>query len=913
MKPLPIGLARDEAATRVGAPAAWLLPTGDPSAWAARLAAFGPTAVDARLFAVPERGRSRAAAALLVVPSSSAAAPRRWDGALPLRRAGERLFVPVDAVLDPPMTAAEIDAVFAAPVCLLHPAYGYAAFSAEDAFDLAAVVAPPPIGTRAFDDADPGPPPPPDFLRIAAQEREPDPQLTSLRDDIGTKSPTDLAPPKPVAPAPKRPSLWGRMKAFLAGVFGGAPRRPGRAAAARPPSDLERRRESAIDRLLDLLERDPDAGLRFALPLGGDPGRGAAPPGATLPARATDYVAPTSASGPVDGWELDFGRQWMLKARYLAAARREEELGRHRRAAYVYATLLRDFREAARVLERGGHHREAADLYRERLSDPLEAARCYLRGELWIEAAAAFEAAEEFGRAADVHDRLGAPAAALALRRRWVDRLVAKGALLEAADVLERKLGALDEALGLLDRSPPDLARRAEAFALLGRAGRHAEALRRIGAAQRPSDPDADVVSTLRLLGGVAIGYVDAGVRAAASDAARVVAGRRLADDPLADPTIVRLLPEPPDADAVFRRDVARFVESRRTAAGPAARKRGRIALRPRGKFAIAHLAALDCTFATARGLLFVFDWGSQDRPGCGAEVWCLRKGIRLTWFYWQLPTFAGMQRWAFSDASGLDRVGFVVGVGGIDGPRFAERQATVSGGGTTPSGDVERLQVSIGTSKFVPSGALAACDDPASGRKCFLTADADGTIGVVVTASDGERLATHRTEYGLGDFDNGRWDAVRLAAVAGGFVAVFPRAATLEIRVQPQGVEARWSVEASAGAYEDVHVPPHDRTRCVFVAADGCVLRYAHGPDGAERRFNVGHATSAAAFLRDGRFAVADDAGLALYDLVDDPVEVFRDPAFKSGEVFALLPNAAPNEIVVVSDDRTVEVLAFE
>lgn len=912
MKPLPIGLARDEAAKRGDAPAAWLLPTGDPSAWAPRLAAFGPTAVDARLFAVAEPGRGRATAALLVVPSSSAAAPRRWDGALPLRRAGERLFVPVDAVLDPPMTAVEIDAVFAAPVCLLHPAYGYAAFADEDAFGLAAVIAPPPAGARAFAAADPGPPPPPDFIRIAAQEREPDPQLTSLRDDIGTKAPTDLAPPKPPAPPPPPRSVWRRWTAFLSRVFGSGPRRPARTAAPRPPSDLQHRREQAIDRLLDLLARDPDAGLRYALPLGGDPGRGVAPPSTSLRERSTNYVAHAVGAGAVDGWELDWRRQSSLRSQYLAAARREEELGRHRRAAYVYATLLRDFREAAHVLERGGHHREAAELYRERLREPLEAARCFERGELWSEAAAAFEAADDFGRAAEIHDRIGAPAEARALRRRWVDRLVARSAFLEAAEVLERKLGAVDEALELLDRSPPDLARGTAAFAVLGRAGRHAEALRRIGVAQRPPDPDADVASTLRLLGSVALGYVDAAVRAAASDAARVVAGRRLAEDPLADPTIVRLLPEPPEKDAVFRRDVARFVESRRAAATQGARKRGRIALRSRGKFAIPQLDVVESTFAVSRGFLFVFDRGYEDRPVCAAEVWCPRRQIRLARFEWTLRGFSGASPWAFCDADDMHRARFVV-VGGVGGPWFPERRAVIAGVGSTPSGDVERLLLKAGTFAFVPAGAFAGCADPGAGRLCFLTVDAAGKIGVVVTTKNGERLATHGTAYDLGDFENGRRTEVRLAAIAGGFVAVFPRTAVLEIRVETQGVEARWSVAASAASYDDVQASPHDRTRCVFVAEDHCLLRYGTGPDGGERRFNAGHAASTAAFLRDGRFAVADDAGLALYDLARDPVEVFRDPAFKGDGAAALLPGAAPSEVVVVSDDGTVEVLAFE
>lgn len=100
-----------------------------------------------------------------------------------------------------------------------------------------------------------------------------------------------------------------------------------------------------------------------------------------------------------DWWAMSFDFRQQLLHRYRELARREIALGRHRRAAYIYAELLDDWNSAAHTLRDGGHHRAAA-VYRERLGRPADAAKGLESAGLYIEAIECYEATFELlGRA----------------------------------------------------------------------------------------------------------------------------------------------------------------------------------------------------------------------------------------------------------------------------------------------------------------------------------------------------------------------------------------------------------------------------------------------------------------------------------------------------------------------------------
>src|SRR5258706_6839588 len=167
-------------------------------------------------------------------------------------------------------------------------------------------------------------------------------------------------------------------------------------------SNLDRMRHKELHRLLHLLEKDPEAGLRHAIPMNDFAHRGLGRPGGRLGERPPDLDVNRLGGGPADFWHVPDHLQQVLRRRYREMADRELQLGRHRRAAYIYAELLGDLVSAAHALKQGQLYREAAVIYEEHLHNPLEAARCLADGGLLLEAIERYEKLERWLEAADL-------------------------------------------------------------------------------------------------------------------------------------------------------------------------------------------------------------------------------------------------------------------------------------------------------------------------------------------------------------------------------------------------------------------------------------------------------------------------------------------------------------------------------
>lgn len=323
-----------------------------------------------------------------------------------------------------------------------------------------------------------------------------------------------------------------------------------------------------IDRLMNLLKEDPDAGLKFALPMGGQAApRGIAPATNQLVGRNVDFgLGNLFASRPVDPWDIPPTQQAQLVQMYRNLAEREIRLGRHRRAAYIYAELLGDIQAAANALENGRHYREAAALYRERLNRPADAARCLERGGLLDEAAEQYVQLKMYEQAADLYRRLERPDQAEHLIRLWAAELKRQGNFLRASEILHQKLQDVDGALMMLNEGCSTDLSSAEAchrqyFALLGQHGRHEAAGQRIAAFRQHALGKSRAVMLARVLSSVATRYEDASVRGSAFDLTQVLVSRTLPVTSPAEATALlgslrSLVPE----DRLLTRDCDRFV-----------------------------------------------------------------------------------------------------------------------------------------------------------------------------------------------------------------------------------------------------------------------------------------------------------------------------------------------------------------
>lgn len=580
-------LRRDE--TRRRPADARLLLGASVEVWLEELAEWQVNLSDARLFVVPtSAGDPRPCGALVigVKPRDGHASPRSISYAAVARR----LYLPCDARLDPEPTDAELAALVNDEACLWHPQAGLVRLPASAARRVSELLIAPPTTSSEWSAAAPG-------IALNGKMTSIEPiaaptaqdVLDSGRGDIGTQ-PLDLSQ---LPPAPNEPASG--MVADVGRALGSALAKAAQWLAAHAPSgasaptwlnalgdwadrrlrklseSLTAARQREINRLMNLLQTNPDEGLRFALPMSGDAHRGIAPPSSVLGPRDVNFSLGGLGGGrPADVWNVDPDLQRRLLEQYRRLASREIALGRHRRAAYIYAALLGEFHLAATTLESGGHFREAAALYEQRLHQPERAAECLRKGRCWPEAVALFERLGRHETVGDIYAELEQREEAEAAWRRAVAEWLRNDNVLAAAKLIEMKLGLPDEAFERLTSAWPtsQQAQRCltEAFGLAGRQGRHEQAARLVDSASEHHRNTTSTVALAEVLSQQAVGYPDEDVRRRAADRTRVAAAERLgarietSEAGRLVAAVERLVP----ADRLLPRDTHRFLNDLR-------------------------------------------------------------------------------------------------------------------------------------------------------------------------------------------------------------------------------------------------------------------------------------------------------------------------------------------------------------
>jgi tetratricopeptide (TPR) repeat protein len=587
------------AETPVREPAAWFVGGATAEAWLRELVDWSDGSASARLVVVPVSRRNPTPCGALVL----GAGPR--DGkpspsAVPYGVVAGRLYLPVEARIEPDLDDRELRALVdnlldADDVLVWHPGAGLIATSKSAAPCAADLLAAELDDSPAWDAAVAG-------VALNARLTSIEPEivpraadvLEAGRSDIGSQ-PLDIEklPPAPGEPPPSASGGAGQaigkgMLKALQWLMPQAPQGGGGSGwmnsiqqwvASKLESfseQLDFARQRELERLMNLLQNDPDQGLRFALPMGGGENRGVAPPSDRLDPRNVDFRLDNfRGGGPADVWDMppDFQRDLIRRYRELAA--REVALGRRRRAAYIFASLLGDFRAAANTLADGGHFREAAALYEERLNQPAEAARCLRQGGLWAEAIALYQRLGRHETVGDIHAELEQPDEAEAAFRKAVAVHLDASDTLAAAKLLEGKLKRPDEALEHLlaawPRSKQGAASLTEGFALLARHGRHDEAVKLVDHLAAASRPPETTVLLTEILSQQARDYPHDALRAGAADQTRVVAADRLSAGRLpGGPTdeetgrLVAAVTALAPLDQLLRRDGRRFLDERR-------------------------------------------------------------------------------------------------------------------------------------------------------------------------------------------------------------------------------------------------------------------------------------------------------------------------------------------------------------
>jgi tetratricopeptide (TPR) repeat protein len=580
---LTLPLKIEYAQKPVGEKLAWLMPGDDAEELLGELVAAGVATASTALFVVPSLN-TRRPRGVLVVPHMHGAVsrvPARWQ---PYTRLAERLYLPINAVLAPAIEESELAALLADEDCVyvFHPVVGLVAFDSARTLrvsDLLVVKAPPNVD---WNHARPGI----GFVkRLTAVEPvrtlDFNALLEAARDDIGSEAvDAERLPKSPLEPADGILSklLLGGGAALSAIVRQLAKLVPKTATAPtwvnalqtwatkfrqRYLQGLDAIRNREILRLMQLLEKDPDEGLRYALPLSSDPHRGLGTPGSRLTERKVGYSGGRSGDA-ADLWNLEEQHRQRLHQQYRQLVTRELHLGRHGRAAYILANLLGDHAAAASALEQGRFFREAATIYRERLHRPQEAARCLERGGLLTEAITLYEELKEWETVGDLYVRIEQFEAAAGAFENAVAQRRSAGDHLTAARLLEQKLDAADRAADELWRSWPSSKQAAQClqayFDLLARGGKHDLAQKRVDQlSAQPAEID-QTVALVEQLARLATRYPSPEVQMLAADRTRVKIAGALAIAGEHRRRLVNAISQLVPADKLLSRDCQRFL-----------------------------------------------------------------------------------------------------------------------------------------------------------------------------------------------------------------------------------------------------------------------------------------------------------------------------------------------------------------
>lgn len=596
---------------------AWWIPGGDPQAWLDELTSWQVAQSALRLLIVPENNSRRQPAGVLVLESATAAPSARC---VRYGRIGTRLWLPAGAQFDVAATHDELEQKLGtAEHYVWHPHAGLVAFERRDVRRVADLL---PLFEEHESDwscAAPGvayarrlisiSPDVPATLEQLLKQAAGD--IGSQNDDLDALPEFEDEPQdNPLANAGRQAEQWlahsarwfaQTMRSMASGLgsaggaAGGSGAGGGFGAAAGPGwlerlenwangklehlrQDLDTLRNRELSRLMKLLESDPDLGLKFALPMGGGAPRGVAPPGTRLTPRDVNFsLGGLGGGGPVDYWDVPNNYQQQLTQRYRELAQRELRLGRHRRAAYIYAELLADLTAAANALESGQHWREAAILYRDRLHRPQEAARCLEAGHLWTEAIELYVQLQQYERAGDLYVKLEEADEAREMYQQAVAQLKSYDDRLHAAEVLEQKLHDVDGAIETLASAWPVSAQLEPCllrlFERLAAHARHDDARRQIErlhsgaiAARRQHDAAAVLVQP-------ATEYPDPVIRHQAADATRLLVSSALVGGPqTGQHSLLGLLSRLVPQDRLLARDCQRYPQQRSRRKPPAAR-----------------------------------------------------------------------------------------------------------------------------------------------------------------------------------------------------------------------------------------------------------------------------------------------------------------------------------------------------
>lgn len=377
---------------------------------------------------VPQRDSAVTAGLLILLNGAIPPFPERIQ--YPYQQL-DNLFMPVNTMLTPALTASERKALLIWDLQLFHPVLGFTGFNNEQIFPLSSLLAfQPPLPTD-WEHARMGGLPAPHLERILLEAITADTVFLETQQQVGHQPLEDIIPT--VVQQSRSKSLFDRLLTLL-GI-------------KKSLSSNERRRQ-ALQRLSDLFDTDFNKALEYAIPLDNP----YAPRGmhidnsTSLQRKKTDFsLDRLGGGGPVSYWNVS-EYEHSLRRKYLNAADKAVAAGDYRKAAYIFAHLLADYNQAAIVLGKGGFYREAAAVYLDHLKDEKAAAGMLEKGGFTEEAIEIYIRIEQHEKAGDLYMKLQQRIPAMQQYQLLIDKVLSHEKYQFAARIARDKMQDISQA-----------------------------------------------------------------------------------------------------------------------------------------------------------------------------------------------------------------------------------------------------------------------------------------------------------------------------------------------------------------------------------------------------------------------------------------------------------------------------------
>jgi hypothetical protein len=209
--------------------------------------------------------------------------------------------------------------------------------------------------------------------------------------------------------------------------------------------DLEKRNQDELQKLMDLLKKNPEEGLKYAIPLdaGGTSRGGTEPSGRFELSKRWSNFSLFGNNGMFKGGggAIDLGNDfYTLQNQYRATAEELIKQKEYEKAAFMYMKLLKEYAKAADTMELGKHYQEAATIHLKHTGNKVKAAQCYEKGNMIQEAIGIYKELNENEKVGDLYMTIDNKAIAMEYYGKVVEQFKEKNQYVKAALLCRNKM-----------------------------------------------------------------------------------------------------------------------------------------------------------------------------------------------------------------------------------------------------------------------------------------------------------------------------------------------------------------------------------------------------------------------------------------------------------------------------------------